>query len=44
MTGDDTVAQPTSIEIAQTASMRRITQIAQERLGIPEAHLDPYGR
>lgn len=30
------------IEIAQQASMRRITEIA-EKLGIDEMHLEPYG-
>src|ERR1700730_1648498 len=24
--------------------MKRITELAQERLGIPEEHLEPYGR
>jgi formate--tetrahydrofolate ligase len=33
-----------NIEIAQRAKMRRITEIAQERLGIPEEHLGTYGR
>ncbi len=31
------------IDIAQQANMRRITQIAQERLGIADEHLEPYG-
>jgi formate--tetrahydrofolate ligase len=31
------------IEIARLARMRRITELAQERLGIPEEHLIPYG-
>src|SRR6187431_1880713 len=32
-----------NIEIAQAAKMQPIQQIA-ERLGIPDEHLDPYGR
>ncbi len=31
------------IDIAQKATMRRITEIARERLGIPDEHLVPYG-
>jgi formate--tetrahydrofolate ligase len=31
------------IEIAQSASLKRITPLARERLGIPEEHLEPYG-
>jgi formate--tetrahydrofolate ligase len=31
------------IEIAQAARLQRITAIAQERLGIPEDSLEPYG-
>ena len=31
------------IEIAQAAKMQRITQLAQERLGIADEHLEPYG-
>ena len=31
------------IEIAQQASLRRITEIARDRLGIDDAHLIPYG-
>ncbi len=34
---------PTDIEIAQKATMQRITPLAQERLGIAEEHLEPYG-
>ena len=34
---------PTNIEIAQGASMRPIVELAQERLGIPGAELEPYG-
>jgi len=33
-----------NIEIAQQAKMRPIVQLAKERLGIPEEHLEPYGR
>ena len=32
------------IEIAQQATMKPIVRLAQERLGIGEEHLDPYGR
>lgn len=32
------------IEIAQSASMLPIIRLAGEKLGIPEEHLDPYGR
>ncbi|MEO5772383.1 MAG: formate--tetrahydrofolate ligase, partial [Burkholderiaceae bacterium] len=31
------------IEIAQAARMKRISALAQERLGIGEEHLEPYG-
>ena len=31
------------IEIAQAAKMKRITQVAQDALGIGEEHLEPYG-
>jgi len=31
------------IEIAQRATLRRITDLAQDRLGIADAHLVPYG-
>jgi len=34
---------PSDIEIAQKATMQRITKVAQERLSIPEEHLEPYG-
>ena len=34
---------PTDIAIAQAASMQRITTLARERLGIADAHLEPYG-
>ena len=33
-----------NIEIAQAAKMRRISEVAQERLGIPEEALSSYGR
>ncbi|HEX9474970.1 MAG TPA: formate--tetrahydrofolate ligase [Steroidobacteraceae bacterium] len=33
-----------NIEIAQQAKMRPIVQLAKERLGIAEEHLEPYGR
>ena len=34
---------PSDITIAQAASMRRISTLARERLGIPDEHLEPYG-
>ncbi|MGA9213797.1 MAG: formate--tetrahydrofolate ligase, partial [Methylocella sp.] len=34
---------PADIEIAQQANMRRIGEVAREKLGIGEAHLEPYG-
>jgi formate--tetrahydrofolate ligase len=33
----------TDIEIAQAAKLRRISDLAGDRLGIPEAALEPYG-
>jgi len=33
----------TDIEIAQRAEMRRILDIARNRLGIPEDELEPFG-
>src|SRR6188508_2564619 len=33
-----------NIDIAQAAKMRRITEVAQDRLGIPEEALSSYGR
>jgi len=33
-----------NIDIAQAASMRRITEVAQERLGIPEDALEAFGK
>jgi formate--tetrahydrofolate ligase len=35
---------PGNIEIAQAAKLRRIAELARERLGIPEDALEPYGR
>ncbi|HKE43368.1 MAG TPA: formate--tetrahydrofolate ligase [Steroidobacteraceae bacterium] len=35
---------PSNIEIAQHARMRPIAEIARERLGIPEEHLESFGR
>lgn len=32
------------IEIAQKAKMRKIADVAKERLGIPEDELENYGR
>jgi formate--tetrahydrofolate ligase len=32
------------IEIAQRAKLERISRVAQEKLGIAEEHLEPYGR
>jgi formate--tetrahydrofolate ligase len=40
----ETPAQASNIEIAQRARMLRITEVARERLGIPEEHLETYGR
>ncbi len=34
---------PSDIEIAQAAKLQRISSVAQERLGIPEECLEPYG-
>ncbi|HXZ59899.1 MAG TPA: formate--tetrahydrofolate ligase [Steroidobacteraceae bacterium] len=34
---------PSNIEIAQRARMRRIEELARERLGIPAESLEPYG-
>src|SRR6266513_664081 len=36
-------AFPSNIEIAQRAAMLPIARLAQERLGIPQEHLEPYG-
>ncbi|MEL0130450.1 MAG: formate--tetrahydrofolate ligase [Betaproteobacteria bacterium] len=33
----------TDIEIAQKAKLKRITEVATQRLGIPEEHVEPYG-
>src|ERR1700687_1704343 len=35
---------PSNIEIAQKAKLRRISELAEERLGIAEEHLESYGR
>jgi len=34
---------PSDIEIAQKATMQRISKLAKEKLGIAEDHLEPYG-
>jgi formate--tetrahydrofolate ligase len=34
---------PSDIEIAQAAKLQRISKIAQERLGIPDEHIEPFG-
>jgi len=34
---------PADIEIAQQANLRRIGEMGREKLGIGEAHLEPYG-
>ncbi|HSN34038.1 MAG TPA: formate--tetrahydrofolate ligase [Ideonella sp.] len=34
---------PSDIDIAQAATLRRITDVARDRLGIAEEHLEPYG-
>ena len=34
---------PSDIEIAQAARLQRISQVALEKLGIAETHLEPYG-
>jgi len=34
---------PSDIEIAQQTELRRITELARDRLGIPDAALEPYG-
>ncbi len=34
---------PTNIEIAQAAKMQRVARLAQERLGIPDEHVESYG-
>ena len=33
-----------NIDIAQAAKMRRITDVARDRLGIPEEALEAYGK
>src|ERR1039457_6668710 len=37
------LAMTTDIEIAQKARLQRITDIAKNRLGIDDQHLEPYG-
>jgi formate--tetrahydrofolate ligase len=34
---------PSDIEIAQAAKMQRIAKVAQDKLGIADEHLEPYG-
>ena len=34
---------PNDIEIAQAATLKRISEVAMERLGIADEHLEPYG-
>src|SRR5579864_7289348 len=34
---------PSDIEIAQKAKLQRIMQLAHDRLGIDDRHLEPYG-
>src|SRR5438034_7968947 len=34
---------PSDIDIAQAAKLQRISAVAQEKLGIAEEHLEPYG-
>jgi formate--tetrahydrofolate ligase len=34
---------PSDIEIAQAAKLQRISKVALDKLGIAEAHLEPYG-
>ena len=34
---------PSDIEIAQAATMKRISKVALDKLGIAEEHLEPYG-
>jgi formate--tetrahydrofolate ligase len=38
-----TTAIPRDINIAQAATMQRISRLAHERLGIADEHLEPYG-
>jgi len=42
--GIEGIAPLNNIEIAQRATMRRISDIARERLGIPEESLEAFGR
>ena len=34
---------PSDIDIAQKATLRRVIELAKDKLGIPEEHLEPYG-
>ena len=34
---------PADIEIAQNATMRRISDVARDKLGIADEHLEPFG-
>ena len=34
---------PSDIEIAQAATLKRIAQVAKEKLGIADEHLEPFG-
>ncbi|NDE44368.1 MAG: formate--tetrahydrofolate ligase, partial [Burkholderiaceae bacterium] len=34
---------PSDIEIAQQAKMMRIADVARDKLGISDEHLEPYG-
>ncbi len=34
---------PSDIQIAQKAALRRVVELAKDKLGIPEDHLEPYG-
>ena len=36
-------AMPSDIEIAQQAKMMRIADVARDKLGISDEHLEPYG-
>src|SRR5204862_8190171 len=36
-------AMPSDIEIAQAARLQRISNVAREKLGISEEHLEPFG-
>ena len=34
---------PEDIEIAQSATMRRIADVARDKLGVSDEHLEPFG-